>query len=92
MLLASKPHTANATTRWRIDYSRWLENTATITDATVASSSPTCSAENSSVLGKDVIFFLTGGETGETFMVSIIITDSLGNIKPDTIAFTVVAP
>jgi hypothetical protein len=92
MLLGSKRHTATATTRWRLDYSRWLENTAEIIDATVASSSITCSAENSSILGKEVIFFLTGGTVGETFIVSVIVTDSLGNIKPDTIAFTVVAP
>jgi len=92
MLLGSKRHTATATTRWLLDYSRWLDNTATIIDATVASSSPTCSAENTTILGKEVVFFLTGGETGETFVVSVIITDSLGNIKPDTIAFTVLAP
>lgn len=91
MLLGSKRHTENATTRWRLDYSRWLENTAEIIDATVASSSATCTAGNAAVLGKEVVFFLAGGERGETFTVSIIITDSLGNIKPDTIAFTVVA-
>jgi hypothetical protein len=92
MLLGSKKHTATATKRWRLDYSRWLENTAEIVDATVASSSVTCSAENTTILGKEVVFFLTGGEVGETFTVSVIITDNLGNIQPDTIVFTVVAP
>ena len=92
MLLGSKRHTMNDTRRWRLDYSRWLENPATIVNATVVSSSPTCTIDNSAVLGKEIVFYLTGGVQGETLTVSVEMTDSFDNIKHDTIAFTVVAP
>lgn len=91
MLLGSKRHTENATTRWRLDYSQWLENTATILSATVATSSITASVGPSTILGKEVVFLLSGGTLNDRFMVSVVMTDSLGNIKPDTISFTVVA-
>ena len=92
MLLGSKIHTAGDTRRWRLDYSKWLENPANIVNATVASSSVTCTADDSTVLGKEVIFFLTGGVQGETLTVSVQVTDSDQNVKHDTIAFTCVAP
>jgi hypothetical protein len=92
MLLGSKSHTAGDTKRWRIDYSRWLDNTIDIESADVTSSSTTCTVENSSVLGDEVIFFLTGGDQGEALTVSVAMTDTAGNVKHDTIAFTVVAP
>ena len=92
-LLASKQHTENDTRRWRVDYSRWLDNTATIESAMVTSSSPTCTVTPpATVLGNEVVFFLTGGELGETFIVTLVMTDSFGNSKTDTISFHVVAP
>jgi hypothetical protein len=92
MILGSKLHTAGNSTRWRVDYSYWLDNTATIVDASVASSSPTCQVSESVILGSVVTFFLIDGVVGETLTVNIVMTDSLGNIKRDTIMFTVVAP
>lgn len=91
-MLGSRKHTAGDITRWTVDYSRWLENTATILTADVRSSSETCTAEDSSVLGRMVIFFMNGGEQGETLVVTITISDSLQNVKTDTLSFTVVAP
>lgn len=92
MLLASKIHTKNDTRRWVVDYSNWLDNTATITLANVTSSSTTCTIDKSSILGSEVVFFLKGGELGETLTVTLAITDSFGNIKTDTLSFHVVAP
>jgi len=93
MILGSKLHTAGDTKRWRIDYSKWLENPANIVSATVTSSSTSCTITPPAiVLGKEVIFFLTGGTVGETLTVSIVMTDSDTNVKRDTIKFTVVAP
>ena len=91
-LLASKQHTVGDTRRWQVDYSAWLDNTATITTVTVKSSSTTCTISKSSVLGNEVIFFLTSGVLGETLTVTLVITDSFGNIKTDTISFHCVAP
>jgi hypothetical protein len=91
-LLASKQHTAGDKRLWTVNYSRWLDNTATIEQADVTSGSDTCDIVDITILGKDVVFFLDGGDLGETFVVTITITDSFGNTKTDTISFHVLAP
>jgi hypothetical protein len=91
-LLGSKQHTASDTRKWTVDYNRWLENTSDIEQIDVQSSSATCTVGNISILGPEVVFFLSGGELGERLTVTLVMTDKLGNIKTDTIAFTVVAP
>jgi len=92
MLLGSKQHTEGDTRRWTINYGSWLDNTANLIDASVASNSTTCVVGDIAVLGPDVSFFLSGGERNERLTVSLTMTDNIGNIKNDTIAFTVVAP
>ena len=95
MILASKAHTAGNTTRWTLDYTRWLDNAATIVSAEITTpSSVTCTVDPASVtvLGREVVFFLSGGEIGETLMASIVMENSFGNIKNDSISYTVVAP
>jgi hypothetical protein len=92
MILGSKSHTAGDTKRWTVDYDAWLDNTATIEQCAVTSSSTTCTAGEVLILGNQVIFFLTGGVLNEQLTVTLTMTDSLGNIKNDTISFTVVAP
>jgi hypothetical protein len=92
MILGSKQHTAGDTKRWRIDYSRWLANAVNIASATIISSSATCTVDDSVVLGDEVIFFLTGGVQGENVTLSVMMEDTDGNKKNDTIVFTVVAP
>ncbi len=91
-ILGSRQHTAGDVRRWIVDYTRWLENTSDIMQADVQSSSTTCTVGNISILGPEVVFFLSGGELNEHLTVTIVITDKLGNTKTDTIAFTVVAP
>jgi hypothetical protein len=92
MILGSKQHTAGDTKRWRIDYSRWLANAVNIASATITSSSATCTVDDSVVLGDEVVFFLTGGVRGENVTLSVMMTDTDGNVKNDTVSFTVVAP
>lgn len=91
-LLASKAHTEGDVRRWTVKYYRWLDNTATLEQANVTSSSTTCTVDDSSILGQDVIFYLNGGILGETLTVTIAIIDSFKNEKTDTISFHVVAP
>jgi hypothetical protein len=43
-------------------------------------------------LGREIVFFLSGGIVNEQVMLSLVMTDNLGNIKNDSITFTVVAP
>jgi hypothetical protein len=92
MILGSHRHTAGDTRLWTIRYGKWLDNTATIVSADVTSSSTTCMVGETSILGRDIQFFMIDGVQGETLIVTIQIADSLDNIKTDTISFTVVAP
>jgi hypothetical protein len=91
MIIASKRHTEGDTKRWTINYDSWLDNAAVIEDIDVQSDSTTCTIEDVSKSGPDVIFFLTGGTLNERLTVSLTMTDSFGNIKHDTIKFTVIA-
>jgi hypothetical protein len=90
-LLGSKHHTEGDTKRWVVNYECWLANTATIEQIDVQSDSTTCTVGNISIDGPQIIFFLSGGELNERLNVALTMTDDLGNIKHDTIAFTVVA-
>jgi hypothetical protein len=92
MLIASKQHTAGDTRQWTVQYERWLANTATIEQVAVQSSSVTCTVNTPKILGTDVVFLLVGGTLGERATITLAVTDSIGNIKHDTIKFTVVAP
>jgi hypothetical protein len=92
MILGSKSHTAGDTRRWRVDYSQWLENPDTLVSAVVTSSSATATVDDSSVLGKEVVFFISGGMQGERATVSIVATDTSGNVRNDSLIFTVLAP
>jgi hypothetical protein len=89
-MLASRTHTAGNTIRWKIDYSRWLDNAAQIADIAITSSSMTCLATNPQILGRQVVFFLTGGTVNEQVTISLRMTDTLANVKNDTLQFTVV--
>jgi hypothetical protein len=92
MLLGSKTHTVGDTRRWTVQYGDWLANTATIDTIVATSSSTTCTVQTPTILGTDVVFFLIGGTLNEQLTVTLVMTDDLGNIKTDTIAFTVIAP
>lgn len=91
-LLASKQHTEGDTRRWTVNYACWLDNAAEIETIDAQSSSTTCTVEDVSKSGPDIIFFLVGGTRNERVTVTLTMTDNFGNIKHDTIAFTVVAP
>jgi hypothetical protein len=92
MPLASKRHTEGDTRKWTVDYERWLDNTVDIETIDVQSSSTSCTIQSSTILGDAVVFFLTGGNLGETVTVSLQMTDTDGNVKSDVIMFTVVSP
>lgn len=93
-LLASKQHTVGDTRRWTVRYKRWLDNTVGIKTITAVSSSTTCTIGTPApvILGQDVQFYLTGGALNETLTVTLTMTDTIGNVKNDTLVFTVVAP
>jgi hypothetical protein len=92
MILGSRAHTAGDVIRWVVNYDYWLANSATIEQIDITSNSVTCTVGNISILGREIVFFLSGGIVNEQVMLSLVMTDNLGNIKNDSIAFTVVAP
>jgi len=92
MLVSSKQHTAGDTRQWTVQYDRWLDNTATIASVDISSDSVDCTVDTPVILGTDVVFKLSGGTTGERVTLLMTMTDSLGNVKTDTLKFIVVAP
>jgi hypothetical protein len=78
--------------RWRVDYDDWLDNAATIEQIDVESNSATCTVGNISILGREIVFFLSGGVVNEQVTLSLTMTDSLENVKNDSVSFVVVAP
>ena len=91
MLLGSQQHTIGNTTRWTIDYSRWLDNTAEIQSITAHSSSAALTVTMPTILGHQVQFFISGGNLNETATITLTMVDSFGNTKIDTVLYTVVA-
>ena len=91
MLLRSDTHTIGDVIRWRVNYKRWLDNSASISVGAVSSSSATLTVSNVSVHGFEIIFFVSGGALNETATLTLTMTDSFGNVKHDTINLTVVA-
>jgi len=91
MLLASRSHTAGDTKRWTVRYDEWLDNTE-IAQMEVVSNLPSCTIGNITILGTEIVFFLSGGNVNEQLTLALTMTDDLGNIKQDTVAFTIVPP
>jgi len=92
MLLGSKTHTAGNAIRWRIEYKYWLDNAADIQTMNISSSSSTLTIGAIQILGKHLYFFLLGGTVGEQATLTLTMTDNLGNVKKDTVQFTVLQP
>jgi hypothetical protein len=92
MIIASKQHTQGDTKQWVVQYDRWLDNAATIEQIDIQSDSVTCTVDTPVILGTDIVFFLSGGTQGERVTLALTMTDSLGNIKHDTIKFSVISP
>lgn len=92
MILGSKKHTVGDSITWTVDYGVWLANAAAIAQFVPVSSSTTLTVSNVKVLGEEATFLLSGGALNEQATVTVTMTDTNGNIKNDTIQFTVVAP
>ena len=88
----SQQHTAGNIIKWQINYERWLNKAASITNGSVTSSSATCYPNGVTVQGNNIIFFLNGGVVNETFTLTVTMNDNIGNQKNDAINFTVVPP
>lgn len=98
MLLGRKPHTAGNHKIFEVDYDQWLADGDSLTAATVVLSSAftatvtDVSIATITVKPRHFYFTLIGGAVNETFTLDVQATDSRGEIKKDTLGFTVVAP
>jgi hypothetical protein len=98
MLLGTKAHTAGNKTRYFVDYSVWLDEGVSLSSATVvldpAFTATVTDITLTSVLclpSHQVSFFMQGGSVNENFTLDVQVVDSRGEIKNDTLGFTVVA-
>lgn len=98
MLLGQKSHTAGDTIRYITDYTRWLEDGVSLVSA-VVTIDPTTPRSDITISGvtlltehNRVAFVLAGGSLNEIFTLDIQAVDTRGEIKNDTMQFTVVAP
>lgn len=93
MILARKNHTVDNKVFWTVDYDNWLEDGVTIASATVTDDDTSVTVGTPVIEdGHKIRFFVQGGTLNQAFTVSVAITDTKGQIKNDTIEFTVVAP
>jgi hypothetical protein len=81
--------------RYAIDYSQWLDTgetvvtytfTATPVDATTTF---TVDASSLSASGTTLVFFVSGGANNSQYTVDVKATTSGGQVKEDTVLFTV---
>jgi hypothetical protein len=81
--------------RYAIDYSEWLDTgetvasyvfTVTPSDATTPF---TVDASSLSASGTSIVFFVSGGNNNSQYTVDVKATTSGGQIKEDTVLFTV---
>lgn len=97
--IAKRFHTAGNRRRWRVDYSDWLEPGVTATSAAVTLTDTTAAplvgatVDTVSVDAEGhVVFWTNGGVVNEVFTINVTMTDSIGEVKKDTVAFSVVSP
>lgn len=90
MTLAKRPLTVNNNKRYTINYGRWLPEGVTIVSQVVSASSDNATISNVTIKEIRLNFFVSASVVNETFTVSVQITDSIGQVKNDTLEFTVV--
>lgn len=80
--------------RYEVNYEDWLNSGETLTGVTMEGNVPEDEFYVDGYLidenQKEVIFYVSGGDQGETYTVGISVTTSFGQIKEDTIEFVVV--
>jgi O-acetylhomoserine/O-acetylserine sulfhydrylase-like pyridoxal-dependent enzyme len=91
MKLGSFLKSPNETKQYAIDYSKWLENGEILTSATF-SASPSDMTIGSYVIdgtGAILSFYVSGGTDSGYYVVTVLATTSIGQIKEDTVHFNV---
>lgn len=94
MLLGNKNIAAGDVRRIAVDYKLILQEGTHLASATVSSSSltSTVNQESLSVAQTVVFFYVKAGANQETFTVSLVVADNIGQTFNDTLVFNVVGP
>ena len=79
--------------RYEINYGDWLNSGEILTGVTLGGNVPDDQFYVDGFLvtagGREVVFYVSGGVSGEEYEVSVSAQTSLGQIKEDTISFMV---
>lgn len=66
---------------YSVDFSPWLDTGDTVQSADATTTSDSVTVDSVSVVDQKVIVWLSGGETGETACIEVVITTSDGRKK-----------
>lgn len=98
MLLGRKIHGAGDHIRYAVDYSNWLGDGESLVSGTVVLDPAFTATVTDVVLSGVVVtpshhlvFVMSGGSANEVFTLDVQITNSRGEIKNDTIEFSIAA-
>ena len=77
--------------RYAIDYSQWLDTGETVSSFTLAASPTGMTVDGSSLDTTNTIltYFMSGGTDGQQYTLDVRITTSGGQIKEDTVLYTI---
>jgi hypothetical protein len=93
MMLKRIIHGAGNAIRYEIDYSDWLEDGTSLTAGTVTIGIVDVTIGTVTLTPSHrLVFLLSGGSLNETFILDVQATDSRGEIKNDTLSFSIQAP
>lgn len=93
MQIANRRITEGDIRRLVVNYCKWLCDGVWLSNAVVTSSSTTSTVVGQSIQeGDKVVLFVSAGNVGDTFTLTVKVTTSQGATKTDTVRFVVVAP
>lgn len=92
MVLARRRLTAGDKRLITVSYEYWLASGVTLAAALVTDNSANLTISAITVYADYITFFVQGGVVNESITLSIQTTDSIGEIKNDTVELFVVAP
>jgi hypothetical protein len=83
MLLSTFDKQPSDTLDYNIDYSEWIEDDDAPASATVSVTGTGLEHENTEILGKVVRVWLSAGDDGTTYTVTVTTTTVFGRVRQD---------
>ncbi len=70
----------------------WLDPGVHVTDGSAVADDDTVTVDDVTVANNKIYLFVSGGTVNTTFTVTVTMTDSVGEVKNDTLVFNCVDP